>query len=169
MGHRSAAIQGTFFNSFVYAVCRALSEKCGKPEAEKVLARFGELLFAEITSQRAIDLDDPLATLRSIAEYLVSAGYMAKIDISEVDKLVYTIDMYGGPAHDSSQRLIAEGHAPSHVLTNTMFAALSAMGLRATLEHLDVSDPANTRERWQLAKAQRFTGTGNESSEEAQR
>jgi len=168
MGPRSAVVQGSFFNSFVYSVCRALSERCGKPEAEKILTRFGELLFGEIRAQRAIDLADPLATLRSIADYLVASGYMAKIDIAEVDKLVYTIDMFGGPAHDSSQRLIAEGHAPSHVLTNTMFAALSAMGLRATLEHLDVSDPANTRERWQLTEVQQSMAIDTGSSEEAQ-
>jgi hypothetical protein len=150
MGATSKMVQGEFFNAFVYSVCRAMSEHCGTERAEKILNRFGELLFDEIMERRQLTLTDPLETLQSIAEYLVSSGYMAKIDINEIEKLVYTIEMFGGPAHDSSQRLIAGGYAPSHVLTNTMFAALARMGLQAELEHLDVSDSENTVERWQL-------------------
>ncbi len=151
MGKESKTVQGEFFNAFVYSICRAMSERCGKESAEMILNRFGELLFSEIQKKRALDLEDPLKALRGIAEYLVTSGYMAKIEIDEIEKYVYTIEMYGGPAHDSSQRLIAGGYAPSHVLTNTMFAALAAMRLRAELEHLDVSDSENTFERWQLS------------------
>jgi len=152
MNEKTQVVQGTFFNSFVYSVCRAMSERHGKDEAARILNRFGELLLEEILKDRRLDMADPLATLRGIADYLVTSGYMEKIEIREAEDLVYLIEMYGGPAHDSSQRLIAEGHSPSHLLTNTMFAALDAMGLRAELEHLDVSDAANTTERWQLSK-----------------
>ncbi len=148
----SRKIGTSFFNSLVYSVCRAISEAEGKDGAQKILARSGQLLLAEIRKAKTLAKTDPEAALRGIADYLEAGGYVGKITVQVTGPNEYLIDMYDAPAHDSSQRLIAEGWAPSHVFTNTVFAALAEMGLHATLEHLDVSEPAHTRELWRLRK-----------------
>lgn len=152
MGQDSKRIGTDFFNSLVYSICRAISEALGKEGAERVLARSGELLLSEIESGKTLDRGDVGKTLRDIADYLEVGGYVGKIDIEARGHLEYVIDMWDAPAHDSSQRLIAGGWAPSHVFTNTVFAALRTMGLNAELAHLDVSEPRHTRELWKLTK-----------------
>jgi hypothetical protein len=149
---RNRKIETGFFNSLVYSMCRAISEAAGKDGAQKVLARSGELLLSEIRKGKALSRTNPEDALRGIADYLEDGGYVGKITVQGTGSNEYLIDMYDAPAHDSSQRLIAEGWAPSHVFTNTVFAALAEMGLHATLEHLDVSEPAHTRELWRLRK-----------------
>jgi hypothetical protein len=141
-----------FFNSLVYSMCRAISEASGKEGAQKVLARSGELLLSEIRKGKALPPTNVEETLRGIADYLEAGGYVGKITVQATGPNQYMIDMYDAPAHDSSQRLIAEGWAPSHVFTNTVFAALAEMDLDAQLVHLDVSEPAHTRELWKLSK-----------------
>ncbi|MCS7138124.1 MAG: hypothetical protein NZ941_07135, partial [Candidatus Caldarchaeum sp.] len=59
------------------------------------------------------------------------------------------VDMYGVSVLDSSVKLTDEDREPSHIMTNTMFAALDEMGYEAELIDLLFDKEANhVREKW---------------------
>lgn len=53
---------------------------------------------------------------------------MKKIEIQRKSETEAIVDMYGVSVLDSSIKLTSEGKEPSHIMTNTMFAALDELG-----------------------------------------
>jgi hypothetical protein len=61
--------------------------------------------------------------------------------------------MYGVSVLESSVRLTQENKQPSHIMTNTMFAALEELGYDAELiDLLFETDKNHVREKWIIRK-----------------
>jgi len=147
------AIDIRFFDLEIYAIYRAIWENWGD-EAWKVVWRAGEVLFDEIHGQLDLRTDSPLAAMRSLAQYLVDAGYFAAMNVRQTadDELEY--EMVDPAITPGAQRIIAEGGVPAHISTAVMFAGLKKLfGLAAEM----IGDPEFTTdgcaiERWKLFK-----------------
>jgi len=155
MKTKIAKIEPTFLDLINYGVCSTLSKLYGREATEEVFRRAGKTNYQELRKRRRIDASNPISTLRSVASYLEEAGYMRRIELTEVTDSEAIIDMYGVSVAESSKRLADEGLIPSHYMTNMMFAALEDLhGVEASITHLDIEIPDeeidHVRERWAL-------------------
>jgi hypothetical protein len=96
---------------------------CGKERAEEVFRETEEVMFSLIKSN--VVGDDPITTLKNIARYIERSGYMERIEIKETEEGLQLDSMESL----FSDRLVRFGMAPSHMMTNTMFAALREAGI----------------------------------------
>lgn len=135
-------------------MCDNLSRLLGKDKAEKFFREVGKTHYEELKKQGLIKVDkDPLKTLESIVDYLQSSGYMRKIVISKLSESEVVVDMFGVSVLDSSMRLTDEGKAPSHIMTNTMFAALEDLGHDVDIIDLAFDKGSNhVREKWVIKR-----------------
>jgi hypothetical protein len=77
---------------------------------------------------------------------------MERIEIKETDEGLQ-LDMYGVSVLRSSDTLVRSGMAPSHIMTNIMFAALREAGIEAELRELEIDvDKGHVREMWIFRK-----------------
>jgi hypothetical protein len=151
MGERS--VDAGFFDLEIYAIYRAVWENWGD-EAWRVVWRAGEILFAEIRGDLALDRDSPVEAMRGLAEYLVESGYFLEMHVRQIaeDELEY--EMVDPAILPGAERLIAEGGVPAHISTAVMFAGLwELFGLRAEMVGEPVfTDDGRAIERWKLQK-----------------
>jgi hypothetical protein len=78
---------------------------------------------------------------------------MERIDIQRLSENEAIVDMYGVSVLESSVRLTQENKQPSHIMTNTMFAALEELGYDAELiDLLFETEKNHVREKWILRK-----------------
>ncbi len=148
-------IEPRFLDMVNYGVCSTLSKLYGVEATEKVFRLAGETNFRELKKRCNIDSSSPIATLRSVASYLEESGYMNKIELTKVTETEVVIDMYGVSVTESSMRLVEENMAPSHFMTNMMFAALKDLhGVEAEIIDLNFETPEeeidHVREKWVL-------------------
>lgn len=142
-------LDADFLDLITYGMCKAISKTVGTEEATKVLRLAGEVNFDELRKFLATQETDPVRVLRKVANYLEDVGYMKKINVIKTAENRLTIEMYDAVVSPRTRRLLAEGFAPPHYMTNIMFGALKEMcGLTATLDHMEVGRP--TREYWIL-------------------
>ncbi len=135
-----------FFDLVNLALCTAINRICGKKRAEEVFREAGEVIFSLIRED--VIAEDPIATLKNIARYLERSGYMERIEIKEMENGLQ-LDMYGVSVLKSSNMLVKSGMAPSHIMTNTMFAALREAGIKAELKELEIDvEKGHVREMW---------------------
>lgn len=145
-----------FFDFVNYNVCRAVSEFVGAEKAVKLYERAGEIGYAELKRRGIIQVDgrDPLDVLVQIVRFLERGGYMGRIELKRLNEREMEVDMYGVSVMESSVRLTNEGYAPSHFMTNLMFAALKDFGMTAELDELVFEEEVDhVREHWVLAPA----------------
>lgn len=145
-----------FFDFINYNVCRAVSEHVGREEAEKIYQRAGEIGYAELKKRGLIKTDGvgPVNVLIQIVRFLEGSGYMGRIEANRVSDTEMVVDMYQVSVLDSSTRLRDENYAPSHFMTNLMFAALKDFDMSAELDELVLEgDVDHVRERWFLKPA----------------
>lgn len=146
-----------FFDFVNYNVCRAVSEHVGTEQAVKIFERAGEIGYARLKERGLIKTEGvgPVDVLIQIVKFLESSGYMGRIEVNRVSDTEMVVDMYQVSVLDSSIQLTDEGYAPSHFMTNLMFAALKDYGMRAELEELVFEDEVDhVQERWSLTPAE---------------
>ncbi|MET1127894.1 MAG: hypothetical protein ABWW70_01055, partial [Thermoproteota archaeon] len=143
-----------FFDMVNYALCSALSDLLGRPVAERIFRKAGEVLYQELKRRGIVaPSEDPAKVMEQVARFLESSGYVERIEIERVSEEELVVDMKGVSVLESSMRLVNERKEPSHIMTNTMFAALKEAGYEAELEELLFDPEANrARERWKLRK-----------------
>ena len=146
-----------FFDFVNYNVCRAVSEHVGQGQAVKVYQRAGEIGYAELKERGLIKTAgvSPMDVLIQIVQFLEGSGYMGRIKVNRVSDMEMVVDMYQVSVLDSSIRLTDENHAPSHFMTNLMFAALKDFDMSAELDELVFEgDVDHVQERWSLKPAE---------------
>jgi hypothetical protein len=140
----------SFFDFVNLALCTAINRICGKERAEEIFKEAEEVMFSLIRSN--VVGENPITTLKNIARYLERSGYMERIEIKETDEGLQ-LDMYGVSVLRSSDKLVRSGMAPSHIMTNIMFAALREAGIEAELRELEIDvDKGHVREMWIFKK-----------------
>jgi len=155
------AVDPRFFDLVNYGVCRAISEVLGRSAATAIFRQAGELVYAELKRQGVFteEAQQPLDRLIQIVEYLKRSGYMGEIQIERLSDREMIVDMYQITVLNSSMRLVEEGFAPSHYMTNLMFAALKEQGLQAELVELEFDPEANhVREKWSIKEERSRSG-----------
>jgi len=150
-------IDPKFLDLVNYGVCSALTKLYGKEKAERVFKLAGEIAFGELKKMINIKTKRPTAVLKAVAHFLEETGYITRINLTEVTENKVIIDMYGVSVAESSKRLLNENAAPSHYMTNLMFAALKNLcDLRANITHLAIEIPEkeidHVREKWVLSE-----------------
>ena len=149
-------IRTEFFDTINYCICSAINETVGSEMAQKIFRKMGKIHYRELKNKGIITVEpgeSPMQVLEKIARYLESSGYMERIEISHVGENEAIVDMYGVSVLESSIRLTDEGKEPSHIMTNTMFAALEDMGYTIELIDLLFEREANhVREKWILKR-----------------
>lgn len=139
-----------FFDMVNLAFCTAINSICGKEKAEKIFERAGEIIFSLIKED--VMGENPIATLKNIARYLERSGYMERIEIKEMENELQ-LDMYGVSVLRSSDKLVKSNMTPSHIMTNTMFAALRDAGIKAELMELEIEvEKGHVKEIWILKR-----------------
>lgn len=149
-------VMADFFDFVNYNVCRAVSEHVGAEQAVKIYERAGEIGYANLKERGLIKTEGvgPVDVLIQIVKFLESSGYMGRIEVNRVSDTEMIVDMYQVSVLDSSMQLTDEGYAPSHFMTNLMFAALREFGMTAELEELVFEGEVDhVRERWSLTQA----------------
>lgn len=151
------AIKSEFFDTINYCICSAIAETVGVETARKIFRRVGEIHYEELKDKGIVRVDpraSPIQLLESIAKYLEKSGYMEKIVITRVSESEAIVDMYGVSVLNSSVRLTNEKKEPSHIMTNTMSAALEELEYSIELIDLTFEPEANhVKEKWVLKKA----------------
>lgn len=147
-------IRAEFLDLVNYAVCSAVSRTFGRTEAEKVFQLAGKIAYDELMAKREPETKDPIDLLKWIAGFLEESGYMDRIDIKRLGDNQVVVDMYGVSVWESSDRLTKEGAAPSHYMTNLMFAALETFDLETDIQNLEFRERkrGHVREMWTLSK-----------------
>ena len=148
-------VKPEFLDLINYSICYVLNQRLGKEEAERIFREVGKLNYRRIKEKGLIrEREDPLEQLEEIARFLERMGYMERIVIRrEGNQLL--LDMYGVSVLPSSVELVEKGMAPSHLMTNIMFAALEEKGVRAELIDLGFDSEENhVREKWVLKSGQ---------------
>lgn len=147
-------IDENFFDTLNYCICSAVNKFVGREKAVEVFREVGRFHFKALREKGAVKVGStPLETLESVARYLEKSGYMNKIVIQRTGENEAVVDMYGVSVLDSSVRLTDENKAPSHIMTNTMFAALDEMGYEAEMIDLLFDKEGNhVREKWVIKK-----------------
>jgi len=148
----SLPVDPEFFDMLNYSICRAVNEALGKDGAESIFRKVGEINYGILKAKGEIKpSEDPLDTLEQIARYLERVGYMEKIEIKRVSDRELLLKMHGVSVLDSSVKLVDSGMAPSHYMTNLMFAALKEYGVEAELIDLGFDVEKNVvQEKWVL-------------------
>jgi hypothetical protein len=143
-----------FFDLVNYSFCSAVSQFLGPEKAVELFRYMGRTHYEELKKRNLIKSDGkPMEVLESIARYLERSGYMERIEIQRLSENESIVDMYGVSVLESSVRLTQENKQPSHIMTNTMFAALEELGYDAELiDLLFETDKNHVREKWILRK-----------------
>ena len=143
-------VDAKFFDVLNYCICDAVNKYLGKEEATKLFRTMGKLHYSELRKRGMVNQDpDPIKTLENIVDYLEKSGYMGKITVTKTGDNELVVDMYDVSVLDSSIRLVDEGKSPSHIMTNTMFAALEELGYDAEIYDLFFDKNENhVREKW---------------------
>lgn len=150
------SVTAAFFDFLNYNLCRAVSEHGGREQAVKIFERAGEIGYTELKERGLIKTDgvSPMDVLIQIVKFLEESGYMGRIEVNRVSDTEMVVDMYQVSVLDSSMRLTDDGYAPSHIMTNLMFAALKDCGMSAKLDELAFEGEVNhVQERWSLTPA----------------
>ncbi len=147
-------ISAEFLDLVNYCVCSAVSRSFGRTEAEKVFRLAGRIAYDELRTKRDMQALDPIELLKRIAKFLEDAGYMDTIEVQRRGNNQVVVDMYGVSVWHSSDRLSKEGAAPSHYMTNLMFAALETFDLQADIQNLEFKEEpkGHVREMWTLSR-----------------
>ncbi len=147
-------VDPTFLDLVNYGICRALNERLGKEATEQIFREVGRICYRRARDQGMIEgKEDPLDALVEVARFLERMGYMERIVISRVSEDELLLDMYGVSVLRSSIELVDSGMAPSHYMTNMMFAALEEHGVTAELVDLGFDPEENhVREKWILKR-----------------
>lgn len=149
----SESVTKDFFDFVNYNVCRAVSETLGKEQAEGVYRRAGEIGYSILKERGIVKTEGltPVEVLTQIVEFLEASGYMRRIEVNHISDVEMEVDMYGVSVLASSMKLTGEGYAPSHFMTNLMFAALRDLGFTGNLDELTFEGEIDqVREHWQL-------------------
>lgn len=143
-------VDSKFFDIINYCMCDTVNKFLGKEEAAKLFRTMGKLHYSELKKRGLVKPDpDPLKTLENIIEYLEKSKYMGKITVKRVGENEMIVDMYDVSVFDSSIKLVDEGKSPSHIMTNTMFAALEEAGYEAEICDLFFDKNENhVTEKW---------------------
>jgi hypothetical protein len=150
------AVNPDFFDFVNYNFCRAISEHVGRDGAADVFQRAGEIGYAMLKERGVIQTDGqgPMDVLVQIVRFLENNGYMGRIELNRISEVEMDVNMYGISVMDSSVDLTDQGHSPSHIMTNLMFAALQEFGMSVELSELEFEPEADhVREHWKLAPA----------------
>jgi hypothetical protein len=150
------AVNPEFVDFVNYNFCRAISEHVGRERAVRVFERAGEIGYAALKAQGAIQTDgrSPLDVLVQIVRYLEDNGYMGRIELNRISEAEMEVNMYEISVMGSSVRLTDQDYSPSHIMTNLMFAALQEFGMSAELNELEFEpDADHVREHWKLSPA----------------
>ncbi len=146
-------IKNEFFDSINYAICRAVNFHMGKRAAE-LFRTAGEYHLEEALRRGLISFqpaDAPLDRLCKVARYLEACGYMERIVVNKLSDTEAVVEMHGVTVTESSARLLGEGCAPSHYMTNMMFAALKGLAIRADLQDVEYdAAAARFKEHWRI-------------------
>lgn len=149
-------VKAEFFDTINYCICSAINEVVGPETARKIFREMGKIHYEELKKKGVIEIkpgEHPMKVLEKIARYLEASGYMERIEITQTSEDEAVVDMYGVSVLDSSVRLTDEGKEPSHIMTNTMFAALEEMGY--TIELVDLlfdREMNHVKEKWILKR-----------------
>jgi hypothetical protein len=146
-------IKPNFFDTINYSICQAVNELLGE-ESKDFFKRVGECHLEEALERGLLKInpdEKPLDVLIKIAKYLESTGYMKKISINKLSEKEAIIEMRGVSVTESSAKLLRENKHPSHIMTNTMFAALKRLGVQADLRDMDYNvEEARFKEYWKI-------------------
>jgi hypothetical protein len=142
-----------FLDVINYATCQTVNDYLdGK--ATEFFQKVGEYHFDEALKRGLIKIapsDKPLDALIKIAKYLESVGYMGKVLINKLGDDEAFVEMYEVSVTKSSAMMIREGKAPSHFMTNIMFAALKRLGIQAELEDVGFDEERrHFKEHWKI-------------------
>lgn len=146
-------VKSDFLDIINYAICQAVADYLNE-RATEFFQRVGEHHFDEALKRGLIKIsppDKPLDSLIKIAEYLESVGYMGKVVINKLSDSEAFVDMYDVTVTTSSIKMIKQGKAPSHFMTNLMFAALKRLGIKAELEDVRFDEEKrHFKEHWKI-------------------
>ncbi len=147
-------VDPVFLDLINYGICRTLNERFGKEATEEIFREVGRICYRRAKEKGYITRgEDPLDTLVEVAKFLERMGYMERIAITEVSEDELILDMYGVSVLESSIELVDSGMAPSHFMTNIMFAALEDHEMGAKLIDLGFDPEENhVREKWVLLR-----------------
>lgn len=147
-------VDPAFLDMINYGICYVLNERYGKKESETIFREVGRVCYKRMKEGDLIRLkEDPMETLIEIAKFLERMGYMEKILVNKVSENELEFDMFGVSVLSSSAELVGSGRAPSHYMTNIMFAALEDYGIDAELIDLGFEPERNhVKERWILKR-----------------
>ncbi len=147
-------VDPVFLDLINYGICRVLNERLGKEATEEIFREVGRVCYRRARERGLIERrEDPLDTLVEVARFLERAGYMERIEVTKVSENELVLDMYGVSVLESSIELVESGMAPSHYMTNLMFAALEEHGIAAELIDLGFDREGNhVREKWVLKR-----------------
>jgi len=148
-------VKPEFLDFVNYNICKTYSRKYGKEACAAFFREVGETGFGELRKIIEFRSSEPYEVLRTVANFLESMGYLAKIQLKKVEENEVIIEMFGVSVIKSSIRLTEEGDSPSHFMTNLMFAALREIsGVRADIYDLTLEQPSAetgyTMEKWIL-------------------
>lgn len=143
-----------FLDTLNYALCDAIHSVLGD-KAVEVFRLAGRRLYVELKEKGVVSPSSrPLDILQSIARYLEASGYVNRIVLQRVNDEEVIVEMFGVSVLRSSDRLVREKKQPSHIMTNTMFAALAELGYSAHITDLLLDVEGNhVVEKWSLKSA----------------
>jgi hypothetical protein len=152
-------LDADFVSLEVYAIYTAITEVCGE-DGWKIMWRSGELAFQQVQERLDFPSRDPVAVLRTLAQYLVRVGYLESFDLELRPGGVLEYEMVGAPLHASAARLIRERAILPHWSTAMMVAGLRALcGVDTHLEghgghhnEPELVGERRARERWLLTR-----------------
>ena len=143
-----------FFDLELYAIYKAMFELIGE-KVWNIVWRSGEIIVNELWEKLKLEEADVFESLRKLASFLSSSGYIKEIKVEKKGENMVEYIMYEPVIAEGARRLIKEGMVPPHVSTSLMFAILKRKGYRAEM----VGEPEFLKdgrvvEKWKLIRVQ---------------
>ncbi len=147
-------IHADFFNMEAYAIYRAITESFGERGWE-VTWRSGEIFFEELRKKLNITETEPFALMKLLSRWLVDAGYIGSIEVSQASEDLLICDLEDPVPRPATERLREANSVQPHFSAAIMMAALKQMcGIEAKMESVksEFLSPTRSRQRWRLRK-----------------